>query len=139
MTALPADKVHPVPLVADVMSKPVLTVEVNETLWDAWQLLFVSGLRHLVVIDDAGACLGVLSDRNILSEVPMTAEHLQNRQVTEVLARVPMLATKPDSSPKEAAELMTSHAVEALPVLDGINRLVGIVTESDLVRWMSRN
>ncbi len=91
------------------------------------------------MIDDAGACLGVLSDRNILSEVPMTAEHLQNRQVTEVLARVPLLATKPDASPKEAAELMSSHAVEALPVLDGINRLVGIITESDLVRWMSRN
>ena len=38
-------------VVADVMSRPVLTVEVGESLWDAWQLLFVSGLRHLVVID----------------------------------------------------------------------------------------
>ena len=38
-------------VVADVMSRPVLTVEVDETLWDAWQLLFVSGLRHLVVLD----------------------------------------------------------------------------------------
>jgi len=62
--------------VGDIMSRPVLTVEVGESLWDAWQLLFVSGLRHLVVLDPDGASLGVLSDRNILAEVPATADHL---------------------------------------------------------------
>ena len=36
------------------MSKPVLTVEIDASLWDAWQLLFVSGLRHLVVLDTDG-------------------------------------------------------------------------------------
>ena len=56
-------------VVAELMSQPVLTVEVTETLWDAWQLLFVSGLRHLVVLNEDGSSLGVLSDRNILAEV----------------------------------------------------------------------
>ena len=37
--------------VDEIMSAPVLTVEADATLWDAWQLLFVSGLRHLVVLD----------------------------------------------------------------------------------------
>jgi predicted transcriptional regulator len=60
-------------VVAELMSQPVLTVEVTETLWDAWQLLFVSGLRHLVVLNEDGSSLGVLSDRNILAEVPATA------------------------------------------------------------------
>ena len=125
-------------VVSDLMSRPVLTVEVGETLWDAWQLLFVSGLRHLVVLDEDGTSLGVLSDRNILAEVPATAEHLSGRRVGDVLAMVPLVSVHPADSPLTAARVMTSNAVEALPVLDSDGRLVGVVTESDIVHWLVR-
>ena len=123
-------------LVADLMSRPVLTVEIGESLWDAWQLLFVSGLRHLVVIDGDGSSLGVLSDRSILAEVPATADHLSRRRVGDVLAMVPLVSVLPDDEPLAAARVMVTNAVEAVPVLDGAGRLLGIVTESDIVRWL---
>lgn len=123
-------------LVRDIMSNPVLTVEIDETLWDAWQLLFVSGLRHLVVIDKSGTCVGVLSDRNILAEVPATADHLSGRRVVDVLARVPVVSIAPDANPREAAHVMSHAMTEAVPVVEDDGRLVGVVTESDLVRWL---
>ena len=123
-------------LVADLMSQPVLTVEVGESLWDAWQLLFVSGLRHLVVLDGNGASMGVLSDRNILAEVPATAEHLSRRKVGDVLAMVPLVSCLPSDSPLVAAQVMSSHTVEAIPVLDEHGRLMGIVTTADIIRWL---
>lgn len=123
-------------LVRDIMSQPVLTVEVDESLWDAWQLLFVSGLRHLVVIDKVGRSVGILSDRNILAEVPATAEHLSSRLVSDVLARVPVTSIGPEADPREAATVMAHATSEAVPVLEADGRLVGIVTESDLVRWL---
>lgn len=123
-------------LVRDIMSQPVLTVETDETLWDAWQLLFVSGLRHLVVIDQLGQCVGVLSDRNILAEVPATAEHLSARLVADVMARVPTATIDPTADPREAAAVMARATSEAVPVIEPDGRLVGIVTESDLVRWL---
>ena len=129
----PADTV-----VADVMSRPVLTVEEGETLWDAWQLLFVSGLRHLVVLDENGASLGVLSDRSILAEVPATSEHLSERRVRDVLAMVPLVSVAPADSPLTAARVMATNSVEAVPVIDEAGRIVGIVTESDIVRWLVR-
>jgi CBS domain-containing protein len=122
--------------IAEVMSKPVLTVEVGESLWDAWQLLFVSGLRHLVVLDDNGSCVGILSDRNILADVPATLEHLADRQVRDIVARVPLATISPAAEPRTAAKVMRDQALEALPVIDG-DRLVGIVTESDIVRWIA--
>jgi CBS domain-containing protein len=125
-------------MIGDLMSQPVLTVEVSESLWDAWQLLFVSGLRHLVVLDDDGSSLGVLSDRNILAEVPATAENLSRRQVQDVLAMVPLVSVEPTMSPLIAARLMADHSVEAVPVLDHGGRLIGIITESDIVRWLVR-
>ena len=136
MTAAASFEPQPDRVVADLMSRPVLTVEVHETLWDAWQLLFVSGLRHLVVIDGNGTSLGVLSDRNILAEVPATADHLGGRLVKDVLAMVPLVSVLPTDSPLTAARVMAANAVEAVPVVDLAGRLVGIVTESDIVRWL---
>jgi CBS domain-containing protein len=138
MTAAEVFESHRDILIADVMSNPVLTVEVSESLWDAWQLLFVSGLRHLVVINEDGGCMGVLSDRNILAEVPATAENLGKRKVREVLAMVPLVSVSPLQSPIVAARIMAENAVEAVPVLDDRDRLVGIITEFDIVRWLVR-
>jgi len=138
MTAAQSFESDAASTVGTLMSQPVLTIEVGESLWDAWQLLFVSGLRHLVVLDQDGSSLGVLSDRNILAEVPATAEHLSDRQVGDVLAMVPLVSVKPTDHPLVAARVMAKSSVEAVPVLDDAGRLVGIVTESDVVRWLVR-
>jgi acetoin utilization protein AcuB len=135
MSALTSSR--PVPAtVGDIMSQPVLTVELGESLWDAWQLLFVSGLRHLVVIDASGQCVGVISDREILAEVPATHDHLGSKPVRDLLNRIPFLCAQPSDDPKATAGLMSTNHAEALPVLDDQDRLVGIVTESDVVRWI---
>lgn len=122
--------------VQEVMSRQVLTIEVSETLWDAWQLLFVSGMRHLVVLDEDGTCVGVLSDRGILAEIPATPEHLNQRHVRDILARVPLISVRPEDDPQLAGRIMVAHAVEAVPVVDDRGRLLGIVTEADLIRWI---
>jgi CBS domain-containing protein len=122
--------------VVDIMTRPVLTVEMGESLWDAWQLMFVSGLRHLVVLDDDGHPVGVLSDRAVLADTPPTAEHLGTMLVRDVQARVPRTSIGPDKSAREAAQAMSDLSVEALPVTESGGHLVGIVTESDVVRWV---
>lgn len=120
----------------DVMSAPVLTIEVGESLWDAWQMLFVSGLRHIAVIDADGAFVGILSDRMILANAPLTAETLSARTVGELLSTMPSVRLTPEASPVDAARVMSERSLEAIAVLDLRSKLVGIVTESDLVRWL---
>ena len=127
----------PMTTARDVMSRQLLTVEVNETLWDAWQLLFVSGLRHLVVLDSDGHCRGTLNDRSILADVPVTPEHLKTRIVGDVTQRGPLIAARPGDHPRSIAAVMTANAVEAVPVIEDDGRVVGIVTEGDLVRWLA--
>ncbi len=120
----------------DVMSAPVLTIEVGESLWDAWQMLFVSGLRHIAVINADGAFAGILSDRMILANAPLTAETLGARTAGELLSTIPAVRLATDASPVEAARVMSERSLEAVAVLDSRNKLVGIVTETDLVRWL---
>jgi CBS domain-containing protein len=118
------------------MTRPVLTIETGETLRDAWQLMFVSGLRHLVVLDDEGIPIGVLSDRAVLADSSSTRNHWGDLLVRDVLARVPRASIHRDSTAQEAAHEMSVLAVEALAVTEEGGRLVGILTESDVVRWV---
>lgn len=127
---------HPA-TVSEIMSSPVLTVDETDSLWDAWQLLSVSGLRHLIVMDRQGDCMGAISDRNILAEIPITAEHLGARRVSSIMNGVELVFIYPHDSPVIAAALMREHELEALPVCNGEGRILGIVTERDLVRWIA--
>ncbi len=45
----------------------------------------------------------------------------------------PAITVRPDTSCKEAAGLLARHRISALPVVDGRGRLVGIVSEADLL------
>ncbi len=120
--------------VNEAMSRPVLTIDVSETLWDAWQLLSVSGLRHLVVVDD-GHCLGVISDRMILTDIPVSEDRMRDRGVGALLSRGPVRVVRDTARLADVARTMARYSAEAVPVLDELDRLVGIVTGSDLVRW----
>lgn len=118
-----------------VRLSPALTVEATDSLWDAWQLMFVSGLRHLVVVDGGGRCDGILTDRAILTDLPLSEEHLASHRVREVMSRTH--AVRPGDSVHDAAEMMTRDAVEAAPVVDDDGRIRGMLTAVDVVRWIA--
>lgn len=120
--------------VSQAMSRPVLTIDVSESLWDAWQLLSVSGLRHLVVVDD-GRCLGVVSDRMILTDIPLAEQRMRARGICDLLTGTPVRSVLDTAPLADVARTMARYSAEAVPVLDSLGRLVGIVTASDLVRW----
>jgi len=124
------------PTVAAVRHSPVVGVGQRDTLWDAWQLMFVSGLRHLAVVDDGGSCVGILTDRAILTEIPLTEERLSGRLVADIMA-VPGTVTD-DTTTHEAASLMARHSVDAMPIVSREGRLVGLLTAADLVDWVAR-
>lgn len=50
------------------------------------------------------------------------------------LMSAPVITVHPWTSAKEAAELLSLHGFTALPVVDDDDRLIGIVTEADLIR-----
>lgn len=121
-------------LVAEAMSRPVLTIDVTESLWDAWQLLSISGLRHLAVVAE-DKCVGIISDRNILSDVPVSQERMLARAVGEVVSPGTNRSVSEGDHLAQVARMMARHSLEAVPVVGPSRNIVGIVTGSDLVRW----
>ena len=123
--------------VADIRHSPVMTIRSGDTLWDAWQLMFVSGMRHLAVVDEGGGSIGVLSDRAILTDLPITEKHLAGRHVKDVMSS-PGNVTD-GTCAQAAASRMARHSVDALPIVTDAGRPIAMLTAADLIEWVARD
>lgn len=127
--------------VESVMSADPTVVHPDDYLLDALGRMSQMGVRHLPVVDGAGKVLGILSDRDVRRAVGdlMVSEgedglrvRTRNLRVIEVASKGP-LTVRPESSVSEAARLLVTRKIGALPVVDGAERLVGIVSYVDLL------
>jgi acetoin utilization protein AcuB len=131
-------------LVRDLMTRDLVTVRADTPILEARTLMAKRRLRHLPVTD-GDRLLGIITDRDIRLSLPSDATSLSVWELNYLLARLTVgqamttlvIAIAPERDAREAAELMLGHKVGALPVVDG-ERLVGIVTETDIVRLFAR-
>jgi CBS domain-containing protein len=116
---------------AQVMSTPVVTVSKDETLWDAWGLLYRSGLRHLVVLDGL-RCIGVIDDRRIVAEWPLAPGAPYRRTVGQVISRRCRVVV-PATPITVVARIMLDEHADAVPVVTDRGDILGLVTATDIV------
>lgn len=124
-------------LVADIRQSPVMTIRSGDSLWDAWQMMFVSGMRTLAVVDEDGSSVGVVSDRAILTDLPMTEKHLAGRHVSDVMSSPGSITDH--TCAQAAASRMARHSVDALPIVTDAGRPIAMLTAADLIDWVARD
>ncbi len=97
--------------------------------------------RHLPVIDDRGKLIGMLSDRDIrlirpsLAFVNKDDANVQLWSISVQQAAVfDPIKVRPGTTLKEAADLMLRWHVGGLPVVDDQDKLVGMITYTDILR-----
>jgi len=126
--------------VTELMTPSPITTGPDTPVLEARQLMIQKRIRHLLVVE-AGKLLGIVTDRDIRLNLPSPATSLSVWEVNYLLARMTVesamttsvVVISPRHDAKEAASLMLDHKIGALPVVDG-GRLVGIITETDLLR-----
>lgn len=130
--------------VADVMQSEVKTLGRNDKLATADDIMKQDRIRHLPVLDGDGRLCGILSQRDLFRGMLLRAlgygTYLESKMLDAHVVKEAMIehvhTTTPDASLKEAAQLMTTHKIGCLPVLDD-GKLVGIVTEEDFVKLLA--
>ena len=109
----------------------VVTIRPEQTVREALGLFIRHNIGALVVLDDAGQLIGLLSERDIIRAAPMN-EAIFSRPVREVMTREPVTAV-PQDDLMSVANTMTEMRIRHLPVVDQ-GRLVGIVSIGDVVK-----
>ena len=129
--------------VRDLMSEKPITVHPDTLMLEARQRMLLARIRHLVVTEGEGVA-GIVTDRDIRLNLPSPATSLSVWEMNFLLAKLTVrdvmtravVLVDPKRSAAEAAQIMLTHKISALPVTEG-ERLVGIITESDFVRLVA--
>jgi acetoin utilization protein AcuB len=117
--------------VREHMSETPTTITADVDLQTALRVLQDRSFRRLPVTDGAGRIIGVVTERDLLLAV---SHYLNSPIEVDVIMTRPVVTTTPDTPLAEAAMLMVSKKIGGLPVVDTDQRVVGIITESDIFR-----
>ncbi len=128
--------------VRDRMSSPAVTVRDKESFEDALALMRERKFRRLPVLDKRGKLVGIVSERDLLYASPSQATSLSIWEVQYLLAKLrvkaimtaQVITTTPDAPIEDAAQLMVTHKIGGLPVVDEHGEVVGVITETDIFR-----
>jgi CBS domain-containing protein len=118
------------PLLKDIMSKPVVTVLPSDSVLRCAELMKEKDIESLVVAwGEQG--VGIITEKDIVRRV--VAEGLSyDTRVLEVMSK-PLITIHADSTPEEAIEKMKENGIKRLPVEEK-GRIIGIVVQSDLIK-----
>ena len=118
-------------LVRDRMSTHPVTIPSNADYKAALMLMQEHSLHHVPVLDGARKLVGIVAERDLLLAA---TRHLQAAvEVADVMRRG-VTTARPEMPIAEAATLMVDHRIGGLPVVDGDERVIGVITEADIFR-----
>lgn len=122
------------PTVKDIMTKNVISIAVDNSVFEAAEFMSSNRVGCLVILDKE-VPIGIVTERDIVRRV--VAKKLPvDTKISEIMSKS-LITIDPDASLKEAARVMSSNKIRRLPVLKQ-NRLVGIVVASDFVRNLGK-
>jgi CBS domain-containing protein len=121
--------------VGQFMTTDLFTVHPEDVVDLAASLMDWRHIRHVPVEDNEGRLVGLVSHRMLLRLVGQGMRGAQRTPVAvkDIMRKEPITVT-PGTPTLEAIELMRRHKVGSLPVIEENHRLVGIITERDLIR-----
>lgn len=137
-------------LISQIMQRSVITIHPSALAADAAQLMAEFAIRRLPVVDEQACLVGIVTDTDVLEAE--TADQVLNTyepgaetqwlSVGDVMTR-DVITITPDATVGELAQCLMAHKVGGLPVVESDpqhcdqQRLVGIVTETDIFRLIA--
>jgi len=131
--------------IRDIMTKNPITVDSETLVLDAQKIMKESNIRRLPIVDK-GKLVGIVTQHDLLQASPSPATSLSvhelnyllaKMKVKEVMKKNPVTFT-PDTPFEEALRIGQEKKIGSFPVMDK-GKLVGIATESDIVRFLTRS
>lgn len=128
------------PDVAAMMTRDPVTVCADDLLSIAILCMTEKGIRHLPVVDGDLRVVGIVSDRDLRAAIGHPRFHLCDPRATELTVGQIMtpapFTLRPHEPILHAVGRFVDDRVGALPVIDGEDQLVGIVSYLDVLRFL---
>lgn len=115
----------------DIMTSPVKVIQEKALATEAKEMLEHFGFRHLPVVNEQKIVVGMISDRE-------TVMPLEKKTCQEIMVKK-LIVTDEHTSIKELAITLLEEKINALPVINRQHELIGIVTLTDILKYVIRS
>jgi CBS domain-containing protein len=119
---------------SEIMTSKVVTVDISELVEEALRLMVKFDIGS-VVVTDKDKPVGIITERDV-TRAALRGDSLLRLPVRSLMSR-PLQTGSPDMEIWLTFETMLRLGVRRLPIVED-GRLVGIVSEKDLTRWVLR-
>ena len=123
-----ARQVHAVKRAESGMIYDPVTIRRGSTVADALRMMAEYHIGGIPVVDDEKHLAGIVTNRD------PRFERNHQRTIDEVMTSENLVTTSQATTLEEAADILQSHKIEKLPVVDSNGKLVGLVTYKDITK-----
>jgi CBS domain-containing protein len=114
----------------------VVSIAPTATVYDAVKLMGDKNIGSLIVLNSRGKLAGIFAERDALRRVLLTGKSAQTELVQSAMTKKVVVAS-PDMTVDACMALMTQNRVRHLPIVDKEQKVVGIVSIGDLVKFVA--
>jgi CBS domain-containing protein len=116
----------------DIMTTDPTCCVAGDPVTKAAEVMKKEDVGAVPVVDDAASkkLVGIITDRDIVLNVVADGKSLDT-PVETAMTRNPVTC-RPDDAVQHAMDRMSQHQVRRIPVVDGKDRVVGIISQADL-------
>lgn len=111
----------------------VYSVAEGASLKEAAELLDQRKVGAMVILNEGGSLIGVISERDIVRAVARGGPAALKNTVSDAMTRQ-VVTARPRETIEAAMDRMTDRRIRHLPVVESA-RLLGVVSIGDLVKW----
>lgn len=108
-----------------------VTLSAKATVQDARNLMGMHKIGGIPIVDSNGILIGIVTNRDLRFESEMS------RKLGDIMTKENLVTAKEGTNLKQAEEILQSYKVEKLPIVDGKNKLVGLITFKDIEKKMN--
>ena len=128
-------------LVNELMNRGAVSIDVKDSMTEAINMVNRLNIGRLMVMQK-GKLIGIITDRDLRRAAPSNATALEIHEMRHLLEKVKIkeimtpnpVTVRQNDTVAHAAMIMNEKKISGLPVVDQANRVIGVISRSDILK-----
>jgi CBS domain-containing protein len=126
--------------VSKFMTKIVMTATLDQTIQSVCKIMNENNLGSVVIVKrgvSGNELVGIITERDIIRKIGEADLFTTQTPIRELMS-TNLISIKPDNTISDAIGLMHGNNIRRLPVIDNDGKMVGIITDKDILKAAAR-